>query len=197
MWSSICSLITTFMSLKNFLLLFTSINILVSWCVLNWEGIFEHLFISPYSNKNDRFSIQFWIKYMIFLQVKSKLGIISSYTDATDGLITHGWITKIEVHGCFVRFYNGVHGYAPRQVSNLSLYFYHNHSQLYFDCCLNRVTFCFLNSMFIISSSSLWLISSFPCHWYDMRFYVWGDFLSYGIQLYIEVLLCPKCVLSN
>ncbi|XP_027934864.1 rRNA biogenesis protein RRP5 isoform X1 [Vigna unguiculata] len=46
--------------------------------------------------------------------VKSKLGIISSYTDATDGLITHGWITKIEVHGCFVRFYNGVHGYAPR-----------------------------------------------------------------------------------
>ncbi|XP_014514109.1 rRNA biogenesis protein RRP5 [Vigna radiata var. radiata] len=46
--------------------------------------------------------------------VKSKHGIISSYADATDGLITHGWITKIEVHGCFVRFYNGVHGYAPR-----------------------------------------------------------------------------------
>ncbi|KAK7354984.1 hypothetical protein VNO80_14229 [Phaseolus coccineus] len=46
--------------------------------------------------------------------VKSKLGIISSYVDATDGLITHGWITKIEVNGCFVRFYNGVHGYAPR-----------------------------------------------------------------------------------
>ncbi|KAK7278792.1 hypothetical protein RJT34_23828 [Clitoria ternatea] len=46
--------------------------------------------------------------------VKSKLGIISSYVDATDGLITHGWITKIEVNGCFVRFYNGVQGYAPR-----------------------------------------------------------------------------------
>ncbi|XP_027363474.1 rRNA biogenesis protein RRP5 [Abrus precatorius] len=46
--------------------------------------------------------------------VKSKLGIISSYADATDGLITHGWITKIEVHGCFVRFYNGVQGFAPR-----------------------------------------------------------------------------------
>ncbi|XWS56135.1 hypothetical protein CRYUN_Cryun09bG0060500 [Craigia yunnanensis] len=46
--------------------------------------------------------------------VKSKLGIISSYADATEGLITHGWITKIEKHGCFVRFYNGVQGFAPR-----------------------------------------------------------------------------------
>ncbi|XP_020233818.1 rRNA biogenesis protein RRP5 [Cajanus cajan] len=46
--------------------------------------------------------------------VKSKLGIISSYADATVGLITHGWITKIEVHGCFVRFYNGVQGFSPR-----------------------------------------------------------------------------------
>ncbi|PIN20215.1 rRNA processing protein Rrp5 [Handroanthus impetiginosus] len=46
--------------------------------------------------------------------VKSKLEILSSYADATDGLITHGWITKIEKHGCFVRFYNGVQGFAPR-----------------------------------------------------------------------------------
>ncbi|XP_028788021.1 rRNA biogenesis protein RRP5-like, partial [Neltuma alba] len=46
--------------------------------------------------------------------VKSKLGIISSYADATDGLITHGWIAKIEMHGCIVRFYNGVQGFAPR-----------------------------------------------------------------------------------
>ncbi|WJX11337.1 hypothetical protein P8452_01962 [Trifolium repens] len=46
--------------------------------------------------------------------VKSKLGIISSFVDVTDGLITHGWITKIEAHGCFVRFYNGVQGFAPR-----------------------------------------------------------------------------------
>ncbi|KAK7345187.1 hypothetical protein VNO77_15745 [Canavalia gladiata] len=46
--------------------------------------------------------------------VKSKLEIISSYADATDGLITHGWISKIEVHGCFVRFYNGVQGFSPR-----------------------------------------------------------------------------------
>ncbi|KAH6781199.1 RIBOSOMAL RNA PROCESSING 5 [Perilla frutescens var. hirtella] len=47
-------------------------------------------------------------------EVKSKLEILSSYADATDGLVTHGWITKIEKHGCFVRFYNGVQGFAPR-----------------------------------------------------------------------------------
>ncbi|XP_010557958.1 PREDICTED: rRNA biogenesis protein RRP5 isoform X2 [Tarenaya hassleriana] len=46
--------------------------------------------------------------------VKSKLPILTSYADATEGLVTHGWITKIEKHGCFVRFYNGVHGFAPR-----------------------------------------------------------------------------------
>lgn len=46
--------------------------------------------------------------------VKSKLATISSYADATEGLITHGWIAKIESHGCFVRFYNGVQGFAPR-----------------------------------------------------------------------------------
>lgn len=46
--------------------------------------------------------------------VKSKLAILSSYAEATDRLITHGWITKIEKHGCFVRFYNGVQGFAPR-----------------------------------------------------------------------------------
>ncbi|KAL8503652.1 hypothetical protein ACS0TY_022399 [Phlomoides rotata] len=39
--------------------------------------------------------------------VKSKLDILSSSADATEGLVTHGWITKIEDHGCFVRFYNG------------------------------------------------------------------------------------------
>ncbi|KAF9664808.1 hypothetical protein SADUNF_Sadunf16G0056600 [Salix dunnii] len=48
--------------------------------------------------------------------VKSKLPILSSYSDATDGLITHGWITKIEKPGCFVHFYNGVQGFAPRLV---------------------------------------------------------------------------------
>ncbi|XP_018498382.2 rRNA biogenesis protein RRP5-like [Pyrus x bretschneideri] len=47
--------------------------------------------------------------------VKSKHGIVSSYADAADGLITHGWIRKIEEHGCFVHFYNGVQGFAPRQ----------------------------------------------------------------------------------
>ncbi|XP_047328490.1 rRNA biogenesis protein RRP5 [Impatiens glandulifera] len=46
--------------------------------------------------------------------VKSKLEIIASYVDAVDGLLTHGWIAKIENHGCLVRFYNGVQGFAPR-----------------------------------------------------------------------------------
>uniref|UniRef100_A0A1J3HSM0 rRNA biogenesis protein RRP5 n=1 Tax=Noccaea caerulescens TaxID=107243 RepID=A0A1J3HSM0_NOCCA len=46
--------------------------------------------------------------------VKSKLPILSSYADATEGLVTHGWITKIEKNGCFVRFYNGVQGFVPR-----------------------------------------------------------------------------------
>uniref|UniRef100_A0A5B7AEH9 rRNA biogenesis protein RRP5 n=1 Tax=Davidia involucrata TaxID=16924 RepID=A0A5B7AEH9_DAVIN len=46
--------------------------------------------------------------------VKSKHGILSSFADASEGLITHGWITKIEKHGCFVRFYNGVQGFVPR-----------------------------------------------------------------------------------
>ncbi|CAA3018879.1 rRNA biogenesis RRP5, partial [Olea europaea subsp. europaea] len=45
--------------------------------------------------------------------VKSKLEILSSYADATEGLVTHGWITKIENHGCFVRFFNGVQGFVP------------------------------------------------------------------------------------
>ncbi|KAL8459787.1 hypothetical protein ACS0TY_031636 [Phlomoides rotata] len=52
--------------------------------------------------------------------VKSKLDILSSYADATEGLVTHGWITKIEEHGCFVRFYNGVQGFAPRSELGLS-----------------------------------------------------------------------------
>ncbi|KAL8246480.1 hypothetical protein R6Q59_007696 [Mikania micrantha] len=46
--------------------------------------------------------------------VKSKLTVLSSYNDATEGLFTHGWITKVEPHGCYVRFYNGVQGFAPR-----------------------------------------------------------------------------------
>ncbi|KAL3534003.1 hypothetical protein ACH5RR_007524, partial [Cinchona calisaya] len=46
--------------------------------------------------------------------VKSKLEILCSYADAAEGLISHGWITKIENHGCFVRFYNGIQGFAPR-----------------------------------------------------------------------------------
>ncbi|KAL6571985.1 hypothetical protein OROMI_012943 [Orobanche minor] len=46
--------------------------------------------------------------------VNSKLEILSCYADATDGIVTHGWISKIKKHGCFVRFYNGVQGFTPR-----------------------------------------------------------------------------------
>ncbi|KAJ8448109.1 hypothetical protein Cgig2_031833 [Carnegiea gigantea] len=38
--------------------------------------------------------------------------------DATEGLITRGWITSIENQGCFLRFYNGVQGFAPRFLSS-------------------------------------------------------------------------------
>ncbi|KAG9456393.1 hypothetical protein H6P81_000901 [Aristolochia fimbriata] len=46
--------------------------------------------------------------------VGSKLDILASYADATEGFITHGWIEKIQKHGCFVRFYSGVKGFAHR-----------------------------------------------------------------------------------
>ncbi|KAK8960422.1 hypothetical protein KSP40_PGU014000 [Platanthera guangdongensis] len=51
--------------------------------------------------------------------VKSKLAILSSHAEATEGLITHGWISKIENHGCYVKFYNGVQGFAPRSELDL------------------------------------------------------------------------------
>ncbi|XP_015695265.2 rRNA biogenesis protein RRP5 [Oryza brachyantha] len=46
--------------------------------------------------------------------VKSKLDVLASYADAKIGLLTHGWISKIEKHGCFVKFYNGVQGFVSR-----------------------------------------------------------------------------------
>jgi len=54
---------------------------------------------------------------MDLFQVKSKLDVLASYADAKIGLVTHGWITKIEKHGCFVKFYNGVQGFVSRLVS--------------------------------------------------------------------------------
>jgi predicted RNA-binding protein with RPS1 domain len=54
---------------------------------------------------------------MDLFQVKSKLDVLASYADAKVGLVTHGWIAKIEKHGCFVKFYNGVQGFVSRLVS--------------------------------------------------------------------------------
>ncbi|XP_053548424.1 protein RRP5 homolog [Bombina bombina] len=47
--------------------------------------------------------------------INSKLPIISSYQDAKPGLVTHGVIVAIQGHGCVVKFYNDVHGLAPRR----------------------------------------------------------------------------------
>ncbi|CAM6099604.1 unnamed protein product [Calypogeia fissa] len=46
--------------------------------------------------------------------VSSKLTPITSYDDAVEGLVTHGWITGITDFGCFVSFYNDVKGLAHR-----------------------------------------------------------------------------------
>ncbi|KAF3619368.1 putative Alpha/beta-Hydrolases superfamily protein [Capsicum annuum] len=43
----------------------------------------------------------------------------SGFMPKESGLTTHGWITKIENHSCFVRFYNGVQGFAPRSERGL------------------------------------------------------------------------------
>jgi rRNA biogenesis protein RRP5 len=47
--------------------------------------------------------------------VMSKLKPITSYEDAVEGLVTHGFITGFEDYGCFVSFYNDVKGLAHRK----------------------------------------------------------------------------------
>lgn len=46
--------------------------------------------------------------------LSSKLQPITSYEDAVEGLVTHGWISGVEDYGCFVCFYNNVKGLAHR-----------------------------------------------------------------------------------
>jgi hypothetical protein len=76
---------------------------------------FAALFILPEWELNN--------KILDFLQVKSKLEVLASYADAKIGLVTHGWITKIEKHGCFVRFYNGVQGFVSRLIPHFLMKF--------------------------------------------------------------------------
>ncbi|XP_069609798.1 protein RRP5 homolog [Ranitomeya imitator] len=45
--------------------------------------------------------------------INSKLPIITTYHDATPGLVTHGFIRSVRSCGCIVRFYNNVQGLAP------------------------------------------------------------------------------------
>lgn len=54
-------------------------------------------------------------------QVASKLCPITSYEDAVEGLVTHGFITGVEEIGCFVTFYNDVKGLAHKCAFILSL----------------------------------------------------------------------------
>ena len=61
--------------------------------------------------------------------------MLASYADAKIGLVTHGWITKIEKHGCFVRFYNGVQGFVSRLIPYFLMKF---HQLAVFNCS----TFC-------------------------------------------------------
>lgn len=80
-----------------------------------WRSSIAIYFQSSIATVSILFSCSKYEMFILF-QVKSKLPILSSYTDATEGLVTHGWITKIEKHGCFVRFYNGVQGFVPRSL---------------------------------------------------------------------------------
>ncbi|XP_073541438.1 protein RRP5 homolog [Phyllobates terribilis] len=45
--------------------------------------------------------------------INSKLPILTTYHDATPGLVTHGFIRSVRSCGCVVRFYNNVQGLAP------------------------------------------------------------------------------------
>ena len=46
--------------------------------------------------------------------VESDFPLISSYTDVTAGVSSHGFITAIKDFGCLVTFYNNVKGLVPR-----------------------------------------------------------------------------------
>eukprot|EP00897_Mesotaenium_endlicherianum_P004570 jgi/Mesen1/4140/ME000218S03254 len=42
--------------------------------------------------------------------VNSRLAIITSPEDASEGALAHGWVTGVKEYGCFVSFYNNVTG---------------------------------------------------------------------------------------
>lgn len=53
--------------------------------------------------------------------VTSELPRITRYEDATVGLVTHGWISRVEEHGCVVSFYNNVKAFARKSELGLDL----------------------------------------------------------------------------
>lgn len=51
---------------------------------------------------------------IMLLQLASKLKPVTTYEEAVEGLVTHGWISGIEDYGCFICFYNNVKGLVHR-----------------------------------------------------------------------------------
>ncbi|XP_071987184.1 protein RRP5 homolog isoform X3 [Engystomops pustulosus] len=53
------------------------------------------------------------------MMINSTLPIITSYQDATPGMISHGFICSVKPYGCVIRFYNDVQGLVRKdQLSN-------------------------------------------------------------------------------
>ncbi|XP_040294884.1 protein RRP5 homolog isoform X2 [Bufo bufo] len=53
------------------------------------------------------------------IMINSPLPILTTYHEATPGLVTHGFIWTIKDFGCIVKFYNNVQGLAPvRELSS-------------------------------------------------------------------------------
>ncbi|XP_066456986.1 protein RRP5 homolog [Eleutherodactylus coqui] len=53
------------------------------------------------------------------IMMNSPLPILTSYRDATPGLITHGFICSVKNVGCVIKFYNEVQGFVPlRELSS-------------------------------------------------------------------------------
>lgn len=47
--------------------------------------------------------------------IKSELPLLTKFSDASPGMIIHGFISKIDNYGCIVSFYNSVYGLVPLQ----------------------------------------------------------------------------------
>ena len=46
--------------------------------------------------------------------VNSEFPVITNFAEAEVGMKTHGFIKSIQDYGCFVHFYNNIHGLVPK-----------------------------------------------------------------------------------